>query len=558
MDPAATLHGGPARRRACATQSTNVLRGRLRPLLATACLLFAVWSPPISAQNISPDTSTRRPAAPVSPASPRAAVQQFLRAASAGRYEEAARHLDLPDSAIAAGQGPGLARQLEAILDRRLPLDLESISGLAAGDPADGFVPDVEHLGSIAGPEGVRPVRMTRIGQGQDAVWRFSQSTIEQVPLWFSTLSDRWMIEHLPAPLLGVGPLGILWWQWLALPLLFVLILGIAKLLGRVVTPLANSLVSRTPNRWDDAILARIEGPVSAALSLTILALVLPLLSLRDPAADSVYRFLRASYFVLFFWALWRLIDVVRDVVAASHWAGSAASSRALVPLAARVFKVIVIAVAAVAVLSMFGYPVASLVAGLGLGGLAFALGAQKTLENLFGAFAIGTDQPFREGDFIRVDGIEGTVERIGLRSTRIRTLDRTLITLPNGRLADMRVESLSARDRFRLATTVGLNYETTTGQIRAVLAGFEAVLRAQPTLSAEPIIVRLRALSDSSLTIEIMAWFESPDYDAFRVIRQEVLLEFMNVVESAGSSIAFPTRTVRLVGPPPAPPTAR
>src|SRR5436853_176324 len=131
----------------------------------------------------------------------------------------------------------------------------------------------------------------------------------------------------------------------------------------------------------------------------------------------------------------------------------------ALPALGSRVAKAIVFAMTIIAVISALGYPVASLIAGLGIGGLALALAAQKTVENLFGAFAIGFDQPIREGDFVQIDGIKGSVEAIGLRSPRVRTADRTVVCFPNGRLAETRTENYAARDRFRFYTVLGLTY---------------------------------------------------------------------------------------------------
>ncbi|MGQ0765822.1 MAG: mechanosensitive ion channel family protein [Gemmatimonadota bacterium] len=348
-----------------------------------------------------------------------------------------------------------------------------------------------------------------------------------------------WLAANMPG-LLNQGPLGIEWWQWASIGVLVVAATAIGRVVGRIVAPLAHRIVARTPSRWDDAILLRVAGPLAALLSLVVFGALLSLINLGTEGEATLGKLLQAVYFALFFWTLWRLIDVGRDVVSATHWAATAPSSGALVPLATRIFKVIVLAVAAVAVLSMLGYPVASLLAGLGLGGLALALGAQKTLENLFGAFAIGADQPFREGDVVKVEDFTGTVERIGLRSTRFRTADRTLITLPNGRLADMRVESLSARDRFHLGMTVQLASEATPAQVRQVLAGFEGVLsdhvRVWPTGTA----VRLRDFTPNGLVVEVQSWFQALDFEEFRVIRQEVLLSFMDVVERAGTSMAF------------------
>ncbi len=147
------------------------------------------------------------------------------------------------------------------------------------------------------------------------------------------------------------------------------------------------------------------------------------------------------------------------------------------------------------------------------------------------------------------IEDFVGTVEEIGLRTTRIRTLDRTVISLPNGKLADMRIESFSARDRLRLACTVGLTYGTTSAQMRRVLEGLERVLREHERIWPDAVVVRFKELGASSLDIEVMAWFSTCDWGEFQRIREEVLLAFMAVVEEAGTSFAFPTRTVHVVG---------
>jgi MscS family membrane protein len=224
--------------------------------------------------------------------------------------------------------------------------------------------------------------------------------------------------------------------------------------------------------------------------------------------------------------------------------------------IASRLAKVAVILIAGIVALAQLGVSVASLVAGLGIGGLAVALAAQKTLENLFGTLSIGVDQPMREGDFIKVYDFVGTVEQIGLRSTRIRTLDRTIITVPNGDLSNQRIESFTVRDRLRLATTIGLVYETTAQQLRTVLGAIEAILRRHPKVWPDGVSVRFRELAAASLDIEITAWFQTSDWTEFLAIRQDLLLEFMAAIEAAGSAVAFPTRPARpatvSVGPPP------
>ena len=345
-----------------------------------------------------------------------------------------------------------------------------------------------------------------------------------------------------------LGLHNLAWWQWAALPVLIAASLLGGLLLSRLTRAILGWLASRTAATWDDLLVARSAGPLTLAWMLALVYVGLPWLELSAKVRASILRTVHALFLLAFFWALWRTVDIGAQALADLRWSREHPASRSLLPLGRRISKVALVIAGVVAALSELGYSVASLVAGLGIGGLAVALAARSTLENLFGAFSIGADQPFREGDFVKIENSMGTVESVGLRSTRIRTLDRTIITLPNGKLADMQVESFAPRDRVRLACTVGLVYGTTAAQMRQVLQGLEQALRNHPKIWPEGITVRLKELGASSLDIDVMAWFNTADFDEFQLIRQEILLQFMDVVERAGSSFAFPTRTVHVV----------
>ena len=338
-----------------------------------------------------------------------------------------------------------------------------------------------------------------------------------------------------------------IFWGWLVPPAALVIAALAGWAASRLLRNILRAGARRSVARWDDEVVDRLLDPLTIALTVAAALILLPFLNLDAGLSDDIRRVARVILLTDFFWATWRIVDVSRHIALSSAWAVTVPASRSLVPLGARTAKVLLLAIAIIAALSVFGYPVASLVAGLGIGGLALALAAQKTVENLFGAFSIGVDQPFREGDFVKIEDFVGTVEAIGLRSTRFRTLDRTIITIPNGKLADSRLESFSERDRLRLSAVVGLVYETTASQLRAALTGFEAVLRGHPKIWPDAVVVRFREFAASSLDIEIMAWFETTDWSEFQAIRQDVLLQFMEVVEEAGTSFAFPTQTVHL-----------
>jgi MscS family membrane protein len=321
------------------------------------------------------------------------------------------------------------------------------------------------------------------------------------------------------------------------------------RLLARLLRVVLVRIARRTTNAWDDRLATALGSPLSALLAIWALALALPWLPIEPHVAAILRDSIGVGSVIAVLWAVFRGIDLVRAALELRPWAIQRPASRSLLRLGARFGKVTALVLGVLVALGQLGVSVASLIAGLGIGGLVLALAAQKTVENLFGTVSIGVDQPMREGDFVRIGECLGTVEQIGLRSTRIRTLDRTLVTIPNGELATQRVESFTARDRIRLACTIGLVYDTTSSQLRAIVAALEAVLRAHPKIWQDNVVVRFARFSDSSLDLEIMAWFQTCDWSEFQTIRQDVLIAFLEAVERAGSSIAFPTRTVHVIG---------
>jgi len=509
---------------------------------AAALAVLLLLSPFGRPQDTAASPSTR-----TAPDSPRAALQKFLDLGREAQFEEAGRLLELPAGTSSAEAGR-LARRLKFVLDRYILFDLSQVSGEPQGRLDDGLTPDTEEIGLIQLRRGAdEPVRLVRVTEENGARWLFSAATVARIDHWYGTLRDRWILEHLPKSLLQPGPFDLLCWQWLALP---VAVLG-AWFLGfffaRILRASLARVVARTRATWDDAVLERIGGPLTLTGLVAALYAVMPLLGLAAPAEDAARQFLRAGLFVVVFWALLRSVDVLVRVIQQSQWTVVHPAAWSLIPLAGRLVKMLVLVLAVVSGLSALGFPVASLLAGIGIGGLAVALAAQKSVENLVGAFSIGVDQAFKEGDLIKIGEHQGHVETIGLRSTRLRTLDRTLVTIPNSQVSEQRVESFAARDRIRLALTVGIEYGATRAQILQIVSGFEGVLRGHPRIWPDTVVVRFTNFGESSLDIEVMCWTRSGDQDEYRDFRQEVLLGFMDVVEKAGSGFAFPTRTVHV-----------
>jgi MscS family membrane protein len=482
--------------------------------------------------------------------SPRASLIAYLTACREGRYADAARYLELAP-ADAAANGPRLAKRLKIVFDRYIWFDPEKVSPESFGDPDDKLAGALDELGTIPNKKGSpEPVRMVRVEDASGPHWAFSAAAVARIDAWYQTIPGTWLREYLPDAMFRPGWRELLWWQWAALPLILVL----AFFAAIVLTPMSKwvlaKIFAQTKTDVDDKILARIGGPLRMAWTLGLLYLVIPAMDMVGPAATFMSKALRAGAFLTFFWTLSRAADIVGQVILASPWSVQRPEARPLLSLAVRAGKIAVLVMAIIAVLSEMGYPVASLIAGLGIGGLAFALAAQKTVENVFGSISIGMDQPMREGEFVRVEDFVGTVESIGLRSTRFRTLDRTMITIPNGKLADMRLETFAARDRIRFATTIGLIYTTRAEQMRAILAEIEKLLRAHPKTWPDAVVVRFKELGTNGLELDVMCWFMTSDYGEFSAIKQDLLLEIMSIVHKNGSDFAFPTQTVHVVKP--------
>jgi MscS family membrane protein len=517
-------------------------------VLSNVCLASAAPLTAIARDQAKPASGAAAPgAAPaepeekVAPDSPRAAISEFRQLTRKADFSAAAQYLDL--SSVDQADGPMLAQHLREVLARHLWIELDKISPNSHGNTDDGLNADQEQLGSVPGATGqLEPVLLERKSFRPGTHWVFAAATVAQIEGWYEHLGNTWLVEHMPKPLLRMGPYHLRRWQWLGL---VPLVIG-GWLLGFAVTRLAHAVLRRVLSERGASTTRKLRGPAALGLAVTTWYAFLPWLGLYEPAENLVHRWFAAALLLAVFWALWKTVELSQHKVGKSLWAKQSLTAHSLLLLGARLAKFAVAAVAFIVVLAELGYHATTIITGLGIGGIALALAAQKTVENLFGAFSLAIDQPFREGDTIQVDTITGTVEAIGLRSTRIRTADRTIISIPNGKLADMRVETISSQDRLRFYCVVGVAHST--GQnFRQILSGVERLLRAEPKVDQSTISVHFVALTDAAMNLEIAAMLDTTDGNAFLVARQELLLGVVAVIEGAGSALAHPRRTITL-----------
>ncbi|MES2524910.1 MAG: mechanosensitive ion channel family protein [Gemmatimonadota bacterium] len=526
------------------------------PLLPLLLLLLAVASPVrLSAQIPGLGGGGGADSAPtvVSPLSPRVAVQEFQRLSRAGDYDGAARFLAVPVSQ--RDRAPLLARRLRTVLDQRLALEYSQISPLAVGDTADGSAAS-DRIGAIVGPDGQEtPVLLTRARSGRPA-WVFSTETVNAIDYWFENLGNPWLRDRLPPALMREGPLQLFYWQWIGIGLVVATIVLLTWLVSVAARTVVSRLAARTETSWDDLMIEHLRGPFRLWIAAIVAGPLFTLLDLNARLSAFVASATRAMVLFALFWAVLRAIRLVQQRMENVAWAaGHTQQARTLAPLVGNFLRVTVGIVAILVALAQFGYPVGTLLAGLGIGGIAVALAAQKTVEHLFGSVSLAADKAFRVGDWVRAGATEGAVERIGLRSTSFRTNDRTVVRVPNGRLADERIETFGERDRILLRTDLDLTYGTSIAQVEAIRTEIAALLAAHPKIWPDAVRVHVVAFTDSAIRINVMSWFLTGDYAEFLDIRHNTLLEMMRIIERHGSSFAFPSRTIYHVTPDGAPP---
>jgi MscS family membrane protein len=347
--------------------------------------------------------------------------------------------------------------------------------------------------------------------------------------------------EWLPAPLFEISFLTVELWQWIGL----IVLLMIAVCVAWVLTALIARLVRPLERRWRvlraDKLGQVLVGPVRLGIAITLfyagsflLALSLPVRSLFTASAKGLVT-------AAMTWLALRLIDMLVVWIEDLLMTRGRATAVAVLPLARRTAKVVVIAMASLALLQNLGFNVSGLIAGLGIGGLAVALAAQETVRNFFGGIALITDQPVRVGDLCRFGDKMGTVEDISIWSTRVRTLERTVVSIPNGQFAGMQLENFARRDQIWLHTTVGLQYGTTPEQVRRVLTDLRAMLDAHSQVRHESARARFVGFGGPSLHIEISAYIRTAKLDEFLAIREDICLQIMDIIERSGGRIAAP-----------------
>ncbi len=478
---------------------------------------------------------------------PRAAMAGFLEACRAGDYARAAAYLDLSrlTPAARAARGPVLARELRTVLDRTLWVDPEKLSDEPDGAQDDGLPPQQDAVGTIDTSKGTVPILLERVREGGALVWTIGGTTVARIPTLYDEFGYGALGEYLPSVFFEVRFLDVQLWQWVGLLALIVASAVLSWAVTVLIVRFVRPIMRRSGMTQAEQALQLAVGPLRVIIAVALFSVGSYPLGLAVPVEAFFAALQKALTIVAVTWLLVRVVDVAARAVQERLVARGQAVALSVVPLGRRTVQVLVIALAGLAVLQNLGINVTGILAGLGIGGLAVALAAQKTVENLFGGITLIADQPVRVGDFCRFGEKIGTVEQVGLRSTRVRTLDRTVVTIPNGEFSAMQLENYTRRDRMWFHPTIGLRYETTPDQLRYVLVELKKLLVAHPMVHSDPARPRLVGFGAYSLDIEIFAYIKTADINEFLAVQEDLLLRIMDIVEASGTGFAFPSQTI-------------
>jgi MscS family membrane protein len=473
---------------------------------------------------------------------PRGTVLGFLDAARTGDHALASRYLESPGR-----DSERVAEQLFVVLDARLPARLSKLSTAPEGSGANPLTPDQDVVGTIesnAGPVDivVRRVADAKIGH----LWLFSRATLAAVPTLYEEVTQGADDSAVTRFLSNTRLRGIRLFDWLVALLGAAGLYLVTALLNRLLTALVAWVWRR---KHDQAALpVRNVLPLPARLLIValagrwILSTLLPLSLLVRQFWSNVASIVSIVTVV---WLLILFNGQVEQYVRRRRPAANSAAGASLLRVVRRVADALVIFIGVLATFRLFGIDATPALAGLGVGGIAFALAAQKTLENVIAGASLVFDQAVRVGDSLKMGEIIGTVDHIGLRSTRIRTLDRTVVIIPNSQIANAVLETLSARDKFWFHPVVSLRYETTPEQVNDVVEGVRRLLAEHPSTDPESVRVRFFRLGSFSLDVEVTAYLYARDWGHFLELQERLLLGINEIVTQAGTRLALPSQTM-------------
>ena len=388
------------------------------------------------------------------------------------------------------------------------------------------------------------PVTLVREDDHNVKLWFISRQTLNQVPEAYDSLQWRTLEQKIPSPLVRNRPLGMPLWQWIAI----ILLVPIAMAVGWVIA-LAGRMVFGRYRRYR-GLPELAPRPLSTSVQARCWSAILIHYAFVLWIGASIqfrqyYRyFLIVVFAIAAYWAITRITHWIFRGIAVQLTERGRLAERSLLSLTRRVLDVLIFLVIGLAALSSMDVNVTAALAGLGIGGLAIGLGAQKTFENLLGGISILTDKAIVVGDSCKIGDRAGTVEDIGLRSTRIRTEERTVVSIPNGTVATATLENFRFREKILCRQLVRLRYDLSPDHMRYVLAQIREVLAKNPKVEAATSRVRILRFGDYAVEVEVYAYIFERDYGLYLAAQEALILDVLDALDRTGGALALPSQT--------------
>jgi len=492
-----------------------------------------------------PASQTAPPAEPVADPlgreTPRGTILGFNQAARSNDFTSARQFMQLTPAQ--RGSADSTARQLNELIDRYFSQLITALSNSPSGSTNDGLPLDRERIGLTIDGKNVdlELVRTTDPQAGR--VWLFASDTLARVPTIYRSAEAPWIEEVMPEALVKGSLFGMSIARWLAYLASLVVPIALVWIASIMVIVVARRSIADPQRRT--SFVAWYGG--LRWLAFIVLTLFLHLTLLRYLAFSLRFRFVY-SRFALVAGVVAAGLLLVRLLALSFDHARTMALRRgesglsSLLMLMERVAKVIVTLIAIFAILTIVGVDTSTALAGVGIGGIALALGAQKSVENLLGSVFLITDKALAVGDECRIGDRFGRIEDITLRSVRLRTTEQTLLSIPAGVLSQSNIENFSSRNKILLQSTLRLKYETTTEQLRSILDGIRHLLESHPKLEASASRIRLVAFGERAVELELFAFVVTAEVPKFLEVREELLMQIAEIVKSAGTAFARPT----------------
>jgi len=471
---------------------------------------------------------------------PRSSVKGYFKAARDGDFEQAAQYLDMRNLPrwMKKYDGAQLARQFKVVLDRVLWIELELISDDPKGITEDGLPSYRDSLGRIKTPVTTVDIWMQRVPRKDGVlIWMFSNRTVAQIPHLYKHFGYTPYEEQLSRWFPDVTVFGWQSWQWA----FFLAAIAIAYLIALVPTWIVGFLLRRRQTEMSLRLARFFTGPVRVVLWFLVL-----LIAVRIIRPSATIRSIIEGGTILIFaftWATLRMIDLGIDWWAERLQKSGEEGAAVLLQPVKNVAKIVITLLAVVLWLDNIGFNVGTLLAGLGVGGIAIALAAQDTLKNFIASIMILLDKPYRIGQRIVVKGHDGVVEAIGLRSTRIRLLTGHQTTIPNDEMVKIDIENIGRRPHIRRLTNITIRHDTPLGKVEKAVRIIENILENHEGMDPKfPPRVYFNEFNHDSLNILVLYWYHPPNYWDFLALNQRVNTQIMREFEMEGIKFALPT----------------